>query len=64
LLSFQFHKWALKLLNTQLANFMWNEEEGNHKIHLANKPYICTKKDFCGMGIPNLQHLNLCLIGS
>jgi hypothetical protein len=36
LLSFKFPKWALKLLDTQLANFMWNDEEGNHKIDLAN----------------------------
>jgi hypothetical protein len=42
----------------------WNDEEGNHKIHLANWPSICMEKDFGGMGIPNLQDLNLCLIGS
>jgi hypothetical protein len=61
---FRFPKWALKLLDTQLANFMWNHEEGNHKIHLANWPSVCMKKEFGGMGIPNLQDLNLCLIGS
>jgi hypothetical protein len=43
---------------------MWNDEEGNHKIHLANWPLVCMKKEFGGMGIPNLQDLNLCLIGS
>jgi DNA polymerase III psi subunit len=51
---FQFPKWALSLLDTQLANFLWNDEEGNHKIHLANWPSVCMKKDFGGMGIPNL----------
>jgi hypothetical protein len=61
---FQFLKWALSLLDTQLANFLWNDEEGNHKIHLANWPSVCFKKEFGGMGIPNLQDLNLCLIGS
>jgi hypothetical protein len=42
---------------------MWNDEEGNHKIHLAKWPSICMKKDFGGLGIPNLQDLNICLIG-
>jgi hypothetical protein len=51
---FQFPKWALSLLDTQLANFLWNDEEGNHKIHLANWPSVCMKKEFAGMGIPNL----------
>ena len=61
---FKFPKWALNLINSQMSNFMWNDEEVNHKIQLANWPSICMKKDFGGMGIPNLQDLNLCLIGS
>jgi hypothetical protein len=61
---FKFPKWALKLLDTQLANFMWNDEEGNHQIHVANWPSVYMKKVFGGMRIPNLQDLNLCLIGS
>jgi hypothetical protein len=51
---FKFPKWALNLLDTQLANFLWNDEEGNHKIHLANWPSVCFKKEYGGMGIPNL----------
>jgi hypothetical protein len=43
---------------------MSNDEEGNCKIHLANWPSVCKKKEFGGMGIPNLQDLNLCLIGT
>jgi hypothetical protein len=43
---------------------MWNDEEGHKKIHLANWPSICMKKDYGGLGIPNLQDLNVCLIGS
>jgi hypothetical protein len=61
---FRFPKWALQLINTQLANCMWNDEEGHKKIHLANWPSICMKKDYGGLGIPNLQDLNVCLIGS
>jgi hypothetical protein len=33
---FKFPKWALKLINTQLSNCLWSDEEGNRKIHLAN----------------------------
>jgi hypothetical protein len=33
---FKFLKLALKLINTQLANCLWNDEEGNHKLNLAN----------------------------
>jgi hypothetical protein len=43
---------------------MWNDEEGNHKIHLANYQTVCMKKYFAGMENPNLQDLNLCIIGS
>jgi hypothetical protein len=64
LFFFKFPKWALKLINTQLANCMWSDEEGNNKIHLANWPSICMRKEFGGMGIPHLQDLNLCLLGS
>ena len=61
---FKFPKWALHIIDTHMANFMWNDEEGNQKIHLVNWPSICTKKDFGGLGISNLQDLNIYLIGS
>ena len=61
---FKFPKWALKLINTQLSNCLWNDEEGNHKIHLANWPSVCMRKEYGGLGIPNIQDLNLCLLGS
>jgi hypothetical protein len=43
---------------------MWNDEEGHKKIHLANWLSIYMKKEYGGLGIPNLQDLNICLIGS
>jgi hypothetical protein len=54
----------MKLLDTQLANFMSNDEEGNHKIHMEIWSSLCKKKVFGGMGIPSLHDLNMCLIGS
>jgi hypothetical protein len=50
---FKFPKWALNLINTQLANCLWNDEEGNNKIHLANWSSVCMRKEFGGMGIPD-----------
>jgi hypothetical protein len=61
---FKFLKWALDLINTQIANCMWNDVDGNKKIHLANWPSICMKKEYGGLGIPNLQDLNICLVDS
>jgi hypothetical protein len=32
--------------------------------HLANWPSVCLKKEFGGLGIPDLRDLNLCLLCS
>jgi hypothetical protein len=61
---FKFPKWALDLINAQIANCMWDDVDGNKKIHLANWPSICMRKEYGGLGIPNLQDLNICLVGS
>jgi hypothetical protein len=61
---FRFPKWVLDLINTKIANCMWDDVDGNRKIHLANWPSKCMKKDYGGLGIPNLQDLNICLVGS
>ena len=37
LLSFiKLSKWAIRPLNTHMANYMWNDFENSHKYHLAN----------------------------
>lgn len=65
LLSFlKFSKWAIKLLNSQMANCLWNDSEENHKYHLANWELVLMCKDFGGLGIPNLRELNICLLVS
>jgi hypothetical protein len=40
---FKFPKWALDLINTQVANCLWNDFEGHRKLHLANWKLICKK---------------------
>lgn len=65
LLSFiKFPKWAIKILSSHMANCMWDDNEGNHKWHLANWESISMCKEFGGLGVPNLRDLNICLLGS
>ena len=47
-----------------MANCLWNDFEGHRKIHLANWQLVCMKKEFGGLGIPNIRDLNTCLLGS
>jgi hypothetical protein len=47
-----------------MANFLWNDQEGNHKYHLANFQSLAQRKDFGGWGIPDHSCLNMCLLSS
>jgi hypothetical protein len=47
-----------------MAHFLWNNQEGNGKYHLANWPMVAQKKNFGDLGIPILQYMNLCLLAS
>lgn len=65
LMSFiKFPKWAIKILNTHLANCLWNDNPENHKIHLVNWDSVSMMKEYGGLGIPNLRDLNICLLAS
>src|SRR4051812_13511241 len=61
---FKFPRWVVDMINTQMGNCLWNDFEGHRKIHLANWKLVCMKKKFGGLGIPNLQEVNMCLLGS
>lgn len=60
----KFPKWTLELINIPMANCMWNDFEGHKKIYLADWKLICKKKEFGGLGIPDLGNVNLCLLSS
>ena len=47
-----------------MANYLWNDFEGHRKLHLANWKMVYMKKEFGGLGIPNLHEVNICLLGS
>jgi hypothetical protein len=60
----KFPKWAIKAINSQMSNFFWNDQEGNHKYHLSNWQSLCQRKEAGELGIPDMRELNLCLLAS
>jgi hypothetical protein len=65
LLSFiKFSKWAIKLLESQMAHCLWNDGENSNKYHLASWRHVTMKKEFGGLGVPDLRKLNLYLLAS
>ena len=60
----KFPKWAIETINSQMANFLWNDAENKSKYHLSNWHSLAKKKEFGGWGIPDLRDLNLCLLAS
>jgi hypothetical protein len=65
LLSFiKFPKWAIKIINTHMSNYLWNDSVECHKYHLANWELVSMKKEYGGLGLPNLRDLNISLLAS
>jgi len=60
----KFPKWAIENINSQMANFLWNDQEGNHKYHLSNFKSLAQKKEFGGWGTTYLSCLNMSLLAS
>ena len=60
----KFPKWAIALINSQMDHCLWDNYEGHFKYHLANWGLVSQKKEYGGLGIPNLADLNLCLPAS
>ena len=60
----KFPKWAIEHINSQMANFLWHDAEGNYKYHLSNWQSLSQKKEHGGWGIPDMSNMNLCLLAS
>ena len=60
----KFPKWAIKMINSQMGHFLWNNTDDTHKYHLASWQLVAQKKDMGGLGIPDLRSLNLALLSS
>src|SRR4051812_49418860 len=52
---FKFPKWALDLINSQMANCLWNDSKDKRKLHLANWNLVCMPKSQGGLGVPYLR---------
>jgi hypothetical protein len=48
----KFPKWAMKAINSQMANFFWNDQENNRKYHLSNCQSLAQKKRIWMQGGP------------
>jgi hypothetical protein len=40
--------WAIRLLESQMAHCLWNDDENVHKYHLAGWRHVAMKKEFGG----------------
>jgi hypothetical protein len=47
-----------------MSHCLWNNSEDAHKYHLAGWKLLTMKKEYEGLGVPDLRELNLCLLGS
>lgn len=52
--SIKFSKWAIDMINSQMAHCLWNNADSNKNFHLVNWPSVCMRKEFGGMGVPDL----------
>ena len=60
----KFPKWVINAVNSQMAHFFWWNLSDQHKYHLANWGLISRKKEFGGLGIPNIKEFNMALLAS
>ncbi|KAI4978394.1 hypothetical protein ZWY2020_015147 [Hordeum vulgare] len=60
----KFPKWAIKAINSQMSHFLWGNMGEQHKYHLAHWGLVSRKKEFGGLGIPNIREFNMALLAS
>lgn len=60
----KFPRWAIDLINSHMNHFLWNNTEDKHKYHLANWPLVAQKKDYGGLGIPDMRSLYMALLSA
>jgi hypothetical protein len=47
-----------------MAHCLWDNYEDHHRYHLANWGLVSQKKEYGGLGIPNIAEMNMCLLAS
>lgn len=52
-----------KNINQLCCNFLWRKQEGQDKgVHLINWEIVCYPKSHKGLGVPNLDLINITLL--
>ncbi|KAI5009174.1 hypothetical protein ZWY2020_010222 [Hordeum vulgare] len=60
----KFPKWAINAINSEMTHFLWGNMRDKHKYHLAHWGLVSRKKEFGGLGIPNIREYNMALLAS
>jgi hypothetical protein len=55
-------KGSLGRMNMHRSRFLWEEEKGKKKYHLVGWDIVCLPKDQGGLGILNLNLMNISLL--
>jgi hypothetical protein len=58
----KFPAWAIEAMNSHMAHCLWDNYDGHKKYHLANWGLVTLKKEYGGLGIPNLRDLNIYML--
>jgi hypothetical protein len=54
-----FPKWTIRLLESQIAHCLWNNDNDYYKHHLASWQHVTIKQEYGGLGVPILRELNV-----
>lgn len=60
----KFAKWVIGAITSQMAHFFGGNLGDDHKYHFANWGLVSRKKDFGGLGVPNLRDFNMAMLAS
>ena len=60
----KFPKWAIDAITSQMAHFFWGNVGDNHKYHLAKWGMVSQRKEWGGLGVPNLREFNMSLLAA
>jgi hypothetical protein len=62
--AFIMPKWVIREIDAIRRNFLWKGSDTNSKnLHIANWDMICWPKSEGGLGIINLEMMNIALTG-
>uniref|UniRef100_A0A453B0L6 Reverse transcriptase zinc-binding domain-containing protein n=1 Tax=Aegilops tauschii subsp. strangulata TaxID=200361 RepID=A0A453B0L6_AEGTS len=60
----KFPKWAIDAITSQMSHFFWGNVGDTYKYHLAKWGLVSQKKEWGGLGVPNLREFNMSLLAA